>query len=133
MKKYRVRVNGIPYEVELELVEDDAELPSGLPAAIAGAASVPMSPPAPVFPRASTQLPVAGEPGQIISPLTGAINRILVKEGQSVTRGTVLLEIDAMKMNTKVYAPANAVVVTIHVSEGDNVQQGEILLSMRES
>jgi glutaconyl-CoA/methylmalonyl-CoA decarboxylase subunit gamma len=135
MKKYRVHVNGVPFEVELEMVEDDEnDLPAGLPAG--RTVTIPQvsmpSGPSPMIPRASGPFATAAESGKITSPLTGAVIRVIVKEGQAIKQGTVLLEIDAMKMNTKVFAPANATVMAIHVKEGDNVTQGQLLISTRE-
>lgn len=134
MKKYRVHVNGVPFEVELELTEDDEEeLPAGLPSRTVAAPRVSMpSGPSPMIPRASGPFAATPEAGKITSPLTGAVIRVIVKEGESIKQGTVLLEIDAMKMNTKVFAPANATVMAIHVKEGDNVTQGQLLISTRE-
>lgn len=137
MKKYRVHVNGVPFEVELEMVEDDEDdLPTGLPEHIAGLPQVPRTTstaaPAPIR-RPSGPLATLGEAGKITSPLTGAINRVIVKEGESFRQGSVLLEIDAMKMNTKVFAPSDGVVVTIHVKEGDNVTQGQVLITIKEA
>ena len=133
MKKYHVRVNGIPFEVELDLVQDDeAELPAGLPHSIA---SVPRSaslpPAAAPVPRPASPA-MAAEPGQVLSPLTGALHKVLAQPGKSVQRGDVLVEIEAMKMNTKVYAPAAGVVEQVHVKEGDSVQQGQLLVTIKE-
>ncbi|MDD5088485.1 MAG: biotin/lipoyl-binding protein [bacterium] len=132
MKKYQVRVNGIPFEVELDLVQDDeAELPAGLPQAVA---SVPRSAPPPPavapVPRPVSPM-MAAQPGQVLSPLTGALHKVLVQPGASVKRGDVLVEIEAMKMNTKVYAPSDGVVGTVHVKEGDGVQQGQLLVTLK--
>lgn len=132
MKKYHVRVNGIPFEVELDLVQDDeAELPAGLPHSVA---SVPRSAPPPPatapLPRPVSTM-MAAQPGQVLSPLTGALHKVLVAVGKSVKRGDVLVEIEAMKMNTKVYAPADGVVETVHVREGDSVQQGQLLVTIK--
>jgi len=133
MKKYHVRVNGIPFEVELDLVQDDeSELPAGLPHSVA---SVPRSAPPPVtvpLPRPVAPA-MAAQPGQVLSPLTGALHKVLTAAGKSVKRGDVLVEIEAMKMNTKVYAPSDGVVETVHVREGDSVQQGQLLVTMKAS
>jgi glutaconyl-CoA/methylmalonyl-CoA decarboxylase subunit gamma len=133
VKKYRVRVNGVAYEVEVDLVQDDeAELPTGLPSQITEVSRSPALPPPVIPPRVSLPPTATGAPGQIVAPLTGAVHRIPVAEGQRVQRGDVMLEIDAMKMNTKIHAPSPATIVTIHVREGDNIAQGQTLISLKE-
>ncbi len=135
MKKYQVRVNGVPFEVELELVQDDEEeLPTGLPARVASqprGVSAPAAAPVSLS-QPAAPLPTAGDGGKIMSPLTGSVNKVVAQAGHHVKRGDVLIEIEAMKMNTKVYAPASATVVSIHVKEGDNIQQGQLLITVKE-
>ncbi|MBU0508834.1 biotin/lipoyl-binding protein [bacterium] len=135
MKKYLVRVNGVPFEVELDLIEDDEEeLPAGLPRSVAAAPRLPVaSSAAAPLPRPSAPTPASATPGQILSPLTGTVNKVQVKPGQGIKRGDVLVEIEAMKMNTKVYAPDTLTVEQIHVKEGENVQQGQLLVSVKAS
>jgi biotin carboxyl carrier protein len=47
----------------------------------------------------------AKKPATVVSPITGKVIQVLVKEGQVVAKGDVLLVIEAMKMENKIAAP----------------------------
>ena len=70
MKKYRVNVNGVAYEVELEEITGAA--PAAVPAAPAPAAA-----------------PAGGE--SITSPMPGNILSVNVSAGDTVKKGQVLI------------------------------------------
>lgn len=81
----------------------------------------------------ATTVPDAGaiSGGQVVkAPLAGNIFRVLVKPGQQVKEGDVLLVLEAMKMETQVSAPHAGVIGDIHVSEGDVVTVGDTLLTI---
>ncbi len=54
----------------------------------------------------------------------------LVKEGQKVKAGDLLVTLEAMKMNTPVNSPADGTVSRICVNAGQSVNEGEVLLSL---
>ncbi|HHS12631.1 MAG TPA: biotin/lipoyl-binding protein [bacterium] len=64
------------------------------------------------------------------APMPGAIVRVQVKEGDSVKTGTVLLVLEAMKMETEIKAPQDGVVGAVQVKKGDQVTAGQILVSL---
>ena len=47
------------------------------------------------------------EPGQVDAPIPGAISSIVVEVGQQVKKGDRLLVLEAMKMQSTVYAPVD--------------------------
>ena len=55
---------------------------------------------------------------------------VLVKTGDRVGGGTVLLRIEAMKMQNSVFAPGDGRVREIHVVAGDEVTDGQLLVSL---
>lgn len=57
--------------------------------------------------------------------------KLLVKNGDKVTKGTPLLVIESMKMETKVYALRDGVVAQVSVAEGQLVTAGQLLLEVR--
>ena len=61
---------------------------------------------------------------RIKSPMPGKIVQILVKPGDSVTRGQPLAVLEAMKMEHTLAAPGDAVVEAIDVTTGDQVGEG---------
>lgn len=64
------------------------------------------------------------------APLAGNIFKIVVKPGQQVKEGDVLLILEAMKMETEVVSPGTGIVDSISVSVGDSVAVGDALLAL---
>ena len=65
--------------------------------------------------------------GSLYSPLAGTVVAVHVLEGQSVEAGTVVLTLEAMKMNLPVRAPRAGTVMTLQVASGDTVGEGQVL------
>lgn len=117
MKKYKVTVNGTPYEVELELMSE-------IPAAGTAAPAAPTAPAAPA-PAASTAQAASGE--QVASPMPGVIISVNVQNGASVRKGQVLFVLEAMKMENEIMAPCDGRVASVNVSKGASVESGTLL------
>ncbi|WP_416305837.1 sodium-extruding oxaloacetate decarboxylase subunit alpha [Neptunicella sp. SCSIO 80796] len=64
------------------------------------------------------------------APLSGNIVKILVKAGEQVVEGDVVLKMEAMKMETEIRAVKSGQIIDILVSEGTAVQSGQPLLNM---
>jgi pyruvate carboxylase len=62
------------------------------------------------------------------APMPGKVTNIAVKKGQAVKAGERLLSIEAMKMETAVYAPRDAKVGELHVTLGTTIASGDLLL-----
>lgn len=58
----------------------------------------------------------------ITSPMPGKIVKIPVSEGDQVEKGTTLIIISAMKMESEYKAPKACTIKKIHVSEGDVIE-----------
>ncbi len=112
MKKYRVTVNGTPYEIELE------ELTGAMPAAAPAA-------PAPAAAPAAAPAPAGGE--QVTSPMPGTILDIKVAQGAAVKEGDVLMILEAMKMENEIMCPRDGRVASINTSKGAAVESGTLL------
>lgn len=128
MRKFIINVNGNSYEVEVEeVVGASAPVSRPAPKAAAPAAAAPAAPKA-----APASAPVAASAGQevIESPMPGNIWKILVKEGQEVKSGDVLLILEAMKMENEILAPRDGKVASIATSEGSAVNTGDKLVIM---
>jgi biotin carboxyl carrier protein len=61
------------------------------------------------------------------SPLAGRIIAILAKPGQEVKQGDHILTIEAMKMNTSVFASKSGRVAEILTTVGAAVEEGQVL------
>ncbi len=69
--------------------------------------------------------------GEIIeSPMAGTILKINVTQGAHVTKGDVVLIMEAMKMETEVRSKISGTVSTVNVKEGDAVAVGEIVITL---
>ncbi len=130
IKKLRVTVDGKPYEVTVE-VPDEAEgagpvAPLAAPAGASAPASAPSPPIAPSNP-ASTAPKSGSDSGSVHSPLAGRVIAIVAKAGQEVKENDHLLTLEAMKMNTFVFAPKAGMIREINVAVGDAVEEGRLL------
>ena len=72
------------------------------------------------------------DPLQVGAPIPGLVVAIAVSVGQKVAKGERLLMMEAMKMQTTVYAPADGVVEELTVSVGDTVESKDLLARLRE-
>jgi biotin carboxyl carrier protein len=64
--------------------------------------------------------------------MPGTVIRVLVRPGQRVEPREALLVLEAMKMETPVVSPYEAVVKAVHVAEGDRVEGGAVLVELEE-
>ena len=142
IKKLRVTVDGNTFDVTVELPDDSAAPalvvgPYTQPAPTAGPEPVSAAPPviapaqppsAPPSPAAAAAPPSAAGAGDVPSPLAGRVTAIVVPAGQQVNEGDHLVTLEAMKMNTFVFAPRAGKVAEIKTSIGAAVQEGESLV-----
>lgn len=129
MKKLRITIDSKVYEVLVETLEEaSAQASAPRPVASAPVASAPVAPmPAP----APAPAPVAAAGANSVpSPLSGKIVSVECKVGDSVNAGDPLLTLEAMKMNTIVFANAAGTVKEILVTPGQAVQEGEALVTL---
>jgi pyruvate carboxylase len=69
-----------------------------------------------------------GNPNHVAAPMPGTVATVAVKPGQKVSRGSPLLSIEAMKMETAVTAERDATVVKVLVAPGDRVDPKDLLV-----
>ncbi|TSA32963.1 MAG: acetyl-CoA carboxylase biotin carboxyl carrier protein subunit [Verrucomicrobiaceae bacterium] len=127
MKKLRVTVDGKSYDVAVEILDDQ-----GKPAALQQTAPLlqqtSVAPPASSAPKPSSA-PAAGA-GSVTSPLAGRIVSVDCQVGQKVASGAQLVTVEAMKMNTFVYAESDGTVASVSVNPGDTVDEGQVLVTL---
>jgi biotin carboxyl carrier protein len=70
------------------------------------------------------------DPKIILSFIPGTVLDILIKPGQIVKKGEILMILDAMKMKNKLKANMDGRVKTIAVKMGDKVSKGTVLLEL---
>ena len=128
--KYKVTLNGRTYEVEVEagkamlLSEYEAVAPA--PAAAAPAAPAAAAPAAPAAAPAAPAVTGSGE--AVNAPMPGNILKVNVKAGDAVKSGTVLVVLEAMKMENEIMAPKDGTVTQVLVSKGSTVDTGAALV-----
>ncbi len=124
MKTYNVYVNGKAYVVEIEEVGAAPAVPAPTPAPTPGAVTPPPAPAAAPAPKAAP----AGST-TVSSPLPGTVINVLVKPGESVKAGQILLILEAMKMENEILAPEDGVVSSI-AAQGTTVNTGDVLATL---
>ena len=112
LRKFKIKVDGQEYQVEME------EIGAVAPAVEAA--------PAPAAPVAATPAGADAMP----SPMPGNILRILVNVGDTVTENQPLMILEAMKMENEIVAAKAGVVAGIHVKEGQVVNPGDALITI---
>ena len=71
---------------------------------------------------------VVGDAREVGSPMPGLIVTVAVQAGDTVTRGQKLLSLEAMKMETTVYAERDGKIAEVLVSPGTPVEAGELVV-----
>ena len=66
----------------------------------------------------------------LASPMPATVVRIVVRPGDAVHAGDVLIALEAMKMELPIRAPRDGVVSAIHCREGELVQAGSTLVEL---
>ena len=112
-KPYYIKVNDRLEEVHLEPL---VEVLTGAPEA-----------PEPGGAQA-LQRPKPKSSGDVATTMPGKVVQVLVKEGQSVQEGDLVLIVEAMKMENQIHASATGAVKALYVKEGDDVKPDEALL-----
>ena len=69
-------------------------------------------------------------PAHIGAPLPGVVMSIAIQEGQDVKKGDLVLTLEAMKMETAIYANRDGKISRLAVSVGDGVDAKDLLLEI---
>jgi biotin carboxyl carrier protein len=115
MKNYTITVNGTPYNVTVEEG-------TGAPVAAAPVAA-PAAAPAPAAQGTAGSVKVE-------APMPGTILDVKVSVGDSVSSGSVLCILEAMKMENEIVAPQDGTVASVNVSKGDSVEAGQVIITL---
>lgn len=122
MKKYRVKVNGKVYEVELEAVEQ-------VEGAISFKKSQKTEEPVEEVQSGTEDVNIHSAKGTRVKAfMQGKIIDVRVKEGDSVQEGQLLMILEAMKMENEIVSPVAGTVKKIVVNKNDNVENQETLI-----
>ncbi len=73
------------------------------------------------------------EDGGLSAPMPGKVIQVNVKAGDKVKRGTVLLVVEAMKMENNIVSQTDAIVDRVNVKAGDSVDTKTQLVLLKEA
>ncbi|MDQ2871445.1 MAG: hypothetical protein M3S32_11915 [Acidobacteriota bacterium] len=76
--------------------------------------------------------PSAADSAGLLSPMPGRIRRVLAAVGDAVSRGQVLMILEAMKMEHSIRSPRDGRLVRLACAEGDLVEAGVALAEIEE-
>jgi pyruvate carboxylase len=71
------------------------------------------------------------DPAQVAAPIPGLIAALSTSVGAKVSKGDKLLMMEAMKMQTTVYAPCDGIVSELNAALGDTVESKDLLARIR--
>ena len=131
MNQYKIAVNGVEYDVCVELVSrggaSRVQRPISAPAPRYNAPAVAPAAPAPTAAPAVASAPAAAGGSKVTSPMPGNILSVNVSNGQAVKKGDVLMILEAMKMENEIMAPCDGTVASVNVAQGAAVESGALL------
>jgi pyruvate carboxylase len=70
------------------------------------------------------------DPGQVGAPTAGVISSVAVQANHAVERGAKLLTLEAMKMQSNIYAPVSGRIAKLLVSPGQQVEAKDLLVTI---
>jgi biotin carboxyl carrier protein len=129
MKTLRITLEGKTYDVAVEVLGEGAAPAAPAPAPVQVAAPAPVAA-APAPAPAVAPPPVAAGAGTVLSPMAGQVMKIKVAVGATVTANQEVIVLEAMKMETPIFAPSTGTIQAISVKEGEAVSEGQVLLTI---
>lgn len=131
MKNYTITVNGTPYNVTVEEGAGAPVAAAPVAAPVAAPAPAPAAAPAPA-PVAAPAPAAQGTAGsvKVEAPMPGTILDVKVSVGDSVSSGSVLCILEAMKMENEIVAPQDGTVASVNVSKSDSVEAGQVIITL---
>ena len=115
MKRFNITVNGKAYDVAVEEVDATSQAAVSAPVA-------PAPTPAPA--------PSAGEGEKVTAPMPGTLLDGKVAVGDSVSKGQVIMILEAMKMENDIVASCDGKITSVLANKGDNVNSGDALATI---
>ena len=132
MKNYTITVNGVAYEVT---VQEGTGAPQAAPTPAPATTPAPAPTPAPVptpAPAPKVAPAPAGSQGsiEVESPMPGKILSVAVSVGQAVSKGEVVVVLEAMKMENEIVATEDGTVASVNVTAGQMVESGDVIATL---
>ena len=119
MKRFNITVNGKAYDVAVEEFDSSA----------APVASAPVSAPVQAASPAASA-PVAGSGEKVNAPMPGTVLDVKVNVGDTVSKGQVIMILEAMKMENDIVASCDGKITSVLAKKGDTVNSGDALATI---
>lgn len=116
IKKLKITVLGVTYDVEVEEVEETVSESHEAPQPVDSSKAQPYT--KPVI--------------EIKSPIAGITYSVNVKPGDEVKSGDTLCVIELAKIKNSIPAPMTGIINTVNVKASDKVEIGDLLITMTE-
>lgn len=125
MKRFNITVNGKAYDVAVEELDGSA----------APVVSAPVSAPAPTTAAPAAAAPAAAAPAagageKVNAPMPGTVLDVKVSVGDTVSKGQVIMILEAMKMENDIVASCDGKVTSVLAKKGDTVNSGDALATI---
>ncbi|MGC1119832.1 MAG: biotin/lipoyl-containing protein [Candidatus Methanofastidiosia archaeon] len=134
MTKYKVEIEGKPYEVEIEgegpsytVIVDGVSYEASIQEENKRGEIEPHPEEPVVVASPSIVTSKTASPGSVSSPMPGTILKIHTAVGKKVSAGDLLFTLEAMKMENQISSPLSGTIKKIPVKEGQAVNTGDIL------
>ncbi len=123
MKSLKVTVNGIEYDVKVEEIENSESnnISNSDETNLSQSDAKP----------SKSDISTGSNEDSVKSPMPGTILSVEVKNGDKVSKGQVLLILEAMKMENEIVSPKDGIVANVHVKKGENVESGSHLVDIK--
>ncbi|MGN0676388.1 MAG: biotin/lipoyl-containing protein [Ruminococcus sp.] len=122
MKRFNVTVNGKSYDVAVEEITDGSAPVITAPAP---------APSAPAKPAPAPSAPAKGEGESVSAPMSGTILDVKANVGDTVSKGQVIMVLEAMKMENDIVSPCDGKITSILVKKGDTVNPSDTLATVQ--
>lgn len=119
MKRFNITVNGKAYDVAVE------ELDGSAAPVVSAPVSAPVSTAAPV-----AAAPTAGAGEKVNAPMPGTVLDVKVNVGDTVSKGQVIMILEAMKMENDIVASCDGKITSVLAKKGDTVNSGDALATI---
>jgi len=129
-KKYKVRVNGKDYLVEVEeITANDTDVLEINKEVTSPSKKVEKEVEIPKPNEVQKEKPMSKDFGrkEIISPMAGTILEVFVSEGDKIAKSQKILILEAMKMEHSILSDFDGTVSVLKAKTGQSVDAGEVL------
>lgn len=130
MSKYRIKLDGKIYEMDVELVSDNDtgnSLNNKVQTDLHNIAQNSKN----STPEAPAQIKTEAEVGEVAAPMPGTVIKINKTEGSVVKKGELVLILEAMKMENEISAPIDGTIFKMNCAEGSTIAGGDVMFIVK--